>query len=61
MGRHGHGLGHRSTVIWKTDMENCGELSFSPNGEYVAYIRETNGVLEMDLKQALYALQNQGH
>ena len=42
-------------------MENCGELSFSPNGEYVAYICETNGVLEMDLKQALYALQNQGH
>ena len=49
--------GVRSAVIWKTDMENCGELSLSPNGAYLAYICETNGVLVMDLEQAFHTAE----
>jgi len=43
--------GSRSSVIWKSDLENCGALSLSPNGSYLAYICETNGVLVMDVEQ----------
>jgi hypothetical protein len=51
--------GTRTSVIWRTDMENCGELSLSPNGAFLAYICESNGVLVMDLKQSFQASQNQ--
>lgn len=42
--------GQRSTVIWKSDMETCGSLSLSPNGSYLAYICELNGVLVMNIE-----------
>ena len=47
--------GKNRLVIWNSDLENCGELSASPNDEYVAYTCELNGVLVMDLKQASQA------
>jgi len=50
--------GSHQSVIWKTDMENCGELSLSPNEAFLAYICETNGVLVMDLREFSQASQN---
>jgi hypothetical protein len=47
-----------SSVIWKSEMENCGALSLSPSGSYLAYICETNGVLVMDIERALQASGN---
>ncbi|HVM93913.1 MAG TPA: hypothetical protein VMT67_13915 [Terriglobales bacterium] len=44
--------GERTTVIWKSDMENCGALSLSPNGSYLAYICELNGVFVMNVGRA---------
>ena len=43
--------GSRTSVIWKSDLENCGALSLSPSGSYLAYICQTNGLLVMDLEQ----------
>lgn len=40
--------GHK-VVLWKSDLENCGALSLSPNGARLAYICELNGVLVMDV------------
>jgi hypothetical protein len=45
--------GQRSAVIWKSEMENCGALSLSPNGSYLAYICELNGVLVTDIERVL--------
>jgi hypothetical protein len=39
--------------LWVTDLENCGELSLSPDGHWVAYICEQNGVFVMNLDRAL--------
>jgi hypothetical protein len=47
--------GKRRSIIWKSDLENCGALSISPSGSYLAYICERNGVLVMDLERALKA------
>jgi hypothetical protein len=52
-------LGLRSTTVWKTDMENCGALSLSPDETYLAYICETNGILVMELPQTLKSLKSQ--
>jgi hypothetical protein len=51
--------GTRSSVIWKSDLENCGELSLSPDSTYLAYICETNGVLVMDLERAFQISRNE--
>jgi hypothetical protein len=52
--------GQRTTVIWKSDMENCGALSLSPNGSYLAYICELNGVFVMDVERVLKTLKTTG-
>ncbi len=39
-------------TLWKTDLENCGGLQLSPDGRYVAFICETNGVFAMDVDAA---------
>jgi hypothetical protein len=51
--------GARSTVIWKTILENCGALSISPNDKYLALICELNGVLVVNLNQASQVTQSQ--
>jgi hypothetical protein len=51
--------GSRSSVIWKSDLENCGALSLSPNTSYLAYICETNGVLVMDVERVLQTMRSQ--
>jgi len=48
--------GTGSWVVWRSDLENCGELTMSPDGVYLAYICETNGVIVTDMEQALQAL-----
>jgi hypothetical protein len=50
--------GGHSSVIWKSEMENCGALSLSPSGSYLAYICETNGVFVMDIERALQTSAN---
>lgn len=50
--------GRNSSVIWKSEMENCGALSLSPSGSYLAYICETNGVLVMEIERALQTSAN---
>ncbi len=39
--------------LWITGMENCGELSLSPDGQWVAFICEQNGVFAMSLDRML--------
>jgi hypothetical protein len=34
----------KARVIWTSDLENCGELSLSPDGHWLAFICEENGV-----------------
>jgi hypothetical protein len=50
--------GKHSSEIWKSEMENCGALSLSPSGSYLAYICETTGVLVIDIERALQASGN---
>jgi hypothetical protein len=45
--------GTQRTVVFKSDIESCGEPTFSPNEEYLAYICETNGVLVTDPTQVV--------
>jgi len=45
--------GNKPTVLWKSDLESCEELSVSPNNQYLAYICETNGVFVTDLAAVL--------
>jgi hypothetical protein len=42
----------RSVFVWQSDMENCYGLSLSPNGRYVTYLCELNGILVTDPEQA---------
>jgi hypothetical protein len=44
--------GKRKKVLWNSDLESCGELSVSPDGRYVAFICETNGVFITDIDEA---------
>jgi hypothetical protein len=47
----------QSTVVWKTDMENCGAVSLSPDEQYLAYICETNGIFVTDLSSKTQSFQ----
>ena len=44
--------GKNRKILWKTDLESCGGLQLSPDGRYVAFICETNGVFAMDVDAA---------
>ena len=44
--------GKNRKTLWKTGLENCGGLQLSPDGLYVAFICETNGVFAMDVNAA---------
>jgi hypothetical protein len=39
--------------LWASTLENCGELSLSPDGQWVAFICEENGVFVTNLQRAL--------
>jgi hypothetical protein len=39
-------------TLWRTALENCGALSLSPDGRYVAFLCEMNGVFVTDIDAA---------
>jgi hypothetical protein len=41
---------HNPVTIWKSGLENCHNLSTSPDEKYVAYLCELNGLFVMRLK-----------
>jgi len=45
--------GSKPLNLWTSNLENCGELSLSPNGQWVAFICEQNGVFVMNLDRVL--------
>ena len=47
--------GSRRRTLWASEMENCYSPVFSPNGKYVAFICELNGVFVTDVEAALRA------
>jgi hypothetical protein len=44
--------GKRKVTLWRSDVEACGGLTQSPDGRFVAYICETNGILVTELSTA---------
>jgi len=50
--------GTERAIVFKSDIESCGELTFSPDEEYLAYICETNGVLVTDVAEAMSTAKN---
>jgi len=44
--------GKNRKTLWRTELENCGGLQLSPDGRYVAFVCETNGVFAMDIEAA---------
>jgi hypothetical protein len=45
--------GRKPLQLWKSDLENCGDLSLSPDGQWVAFTCEENGVFVMNLDRGL--------
>ena len=45
--------GKRKKVLWRTGIEACGETSRSSDGQFVAYICETNGIFVTALSSAI--------
>jgi len=45
--------GRKPLTLWTSDLENCGELSLSPDGRWVAFICEQNGVFVTSLDRVL--------
>jgi len=45
--------GRKPLRLWTSGLENCGELSLSPNGRWVAFICEANGVFVTNLERAI--------
>jgi len=45
----------KSRTVWATELENCGELSLSPDVHFVAYICELNGLIVSDVHSLLYS------
>ena len=40
-------------ALWRTDLENCGAISLSPDHKYLAYICELNGLMVSDVHKLL--------
>ena len=45
--------GRKPLSLWTSGLENCGELSLSPNGRWLAFICEENGVLVTNVDRVL--------
>ena len=45
--------GRKALSLWTSGGENCGELSLSPNGRWLAFICEENGVLVTNVERVL--------
>lgn len=43
--------GARTSAIWEADLENCGALTLSPSGSYLAYTCDESGLFVMDVGQ----------
>lgn len=41
------------TTLWRSDIENCFELSLSPDEQYVAYVCELNGLVVSDIHKLI--------
>ena len=41
--------GRKARALWRSDLESCKELALSPNGQWVAFICEENGVFITNL------------
>lgn len=48
--------GALDSVIWKTNLENCGLLSLSPDGAYLAYECDRSGLFVTDVRRLTHGV-----